>query len=144
MKMKTKTEKWVMKLLLREFGVFFNKFWRKFVNVKARFWRLFLAMAVSEYACIWLHLKSLFKVLMFCFSRKSLTSEALKIPSLLSTSQPHSGSQYASTRCEITARVLVLPDKMQRCKKKLFKCTLTNKLTFAVSSRTFLFVKLPS
>ena len=99
-------------------------------------------MAVSEYACIWLHLKSLFKVLMFCFSRKSLTSEALKIPSLLSTSQPHSGSQYASTRCEITARVLVLPDKMH--KKKLFKCTLTNKLTFAVSSRTIFLVKLPS
>lgn len=81
----------------------------------------FLAMAVSEYACIWLHLKSLFNVLMFCFSRKSLTSEAWKIPSLLLTSQPHSGSQYASTRCEITARVLVLPDKRQKCKKDCVK-----------------------
>ena len=58
MKMRTKTEKWVIQLLLREFGVFVNnKFGRKFVNVKARFWRLFLAMAVSEYANIWLHLK---------------------------------------------------------------------------------------
>ena len=71
-------------------------------------------MAVSEYACIWLHLKSLFNVLMFCFSKKFLTSEALKIPSLLPTSHSHSRSQYASTRCEITARVLVLPDKMQK------------------------------
>ena len=72
----------------------------------------FLAMTLSEYACIWLHSKSLFNVLMFCFSKKSLTSEDLKIPSLSPTSQSHSGSQYASTRCEITARVLVLPDKM--------------------------------
>ena len=37
MKMRTKTEKWVMKLLLRGFGIFVNKFWRKFVIVKARF-----------------------------------------------------------------------------------------------------------
>ena len=38
MEMRRKTEKWVMKLLLREFGVFVNnEFWRKFVNVKARF-----------------------------------------------------------------------------------------------------------
>ena len=76
-------------------------------------------MILSEYACIWLHRKSLFKVLMFCFSKKSLTSEDLKTPSLSPTSQYQSGSQYASTRCEITARVLVLPDKMQKCKKKI-------------------------
>ena len=55
---------------------------------------------------------------MFCFSKKSLTSEDLKIPSLSPTSQYQSGSQYASTRCEITARVLVLPDKTQKCKKE--------------------------
>lgn len=106
---------------IRKFEVFFNEFRRKFENVKARVWRLFLAMTLSEYACIWLHRKSLFNVLMFCFSTKSLTSEALKIPSLLLTSQPHSGSQYVSTRCEITASVLVLPDKRQKCKKDCVK-----------------------
>lgn len=101
-----------MKLLLGNLEFSSMNFDVNLKMLRRGFGDFFLAMTLSEYACIWLHLKSLFNVLMFCFSRKSLTSEALKIPSLLLTSQPHSGSQYASTRCEITARVLVLPDKM--------------------------------
>ena len=61
---KRQNEKWEQnrkmgdEVTVTKFGVFFNEFWRKFANVKARFWRLFLALTLSEFACIWLYRKS--------------------------------------------------------------------------------------